>query len=204
METYPSIPAEILRVPCYAFDKLDGNNVRAEWTRKGGFGKFGTRTRLLDETDPLVGGALPLFWATQAEALDRVFRKQRWERATAFLEYWGPGSFAGQHVPGDAMRLTLLDVHRYKHGILEPREFLRLFGDGPDTASLLYRGNPTEAFVRSVRAGSLEGMTFEGVVCKAGRDSRNRLMMFKVKSDAWIERLRAYCRGDDTLFRELV
>lgn len=202
METYPSIPAEILRTPVYAFDKLDGNNVRAEWTRKGGFGKFGSRTRLLDPGDELMGGAIPLFWETQAENLERVFRKQRWDKATAFLEYWGEHSFAGQH-EDEPKRLTLIDVHRYKYGILEPREFLKLFEGETETAAMLYHGNPAEDFLREVREGTLEGMTFEGVVCKGGRDKRNRLVMYKVKNRAWLERLRAWCGGDEELFERL-
>lgn len=54
MKYYPSITKEIRHdIYIYAFDKLDGSNIRAEWNSKRGFYKFGTRNQLMDEkTDP--------------------------------------------------------------------------------------------------------------------------------------------------------
>ncbi len=50
MKTYPSIDGKIVGKDVYAFDKLDGSNIRAEWTRKTkSFVKFGSRKRLLGE-----------------------------------------------------------------------------------------------------------------------------------------------------------
>jgi hypothetical protein len=43
MKTYPSISRDIVGQPIYAFDKLDGSNIRAEWSKKNGFHKFGSR-----------------------------------------------------------------------------------------------------------------------------------------------------------------
>ena len=36
------------RIPVIMFDKVDGSNFRAKWTRKGGFKTFGTRTQLVN------------------------------------------------------------------------------------------------------------------------------------------------------------
>ena len=55
MKEYPSIP-HIDRGTgefCIAFTKYDGSNIRAEWTRKSGWSKFGTRTHLLGVDDPV-------------------------------------------------------------------------------------------------------------------------------------------------------
>jgi len=45
MKSYPSIPGKHTNgIPLTVFDKLDGSNIRAEWSKKRGFYKFGTRT----------------------------------------------------------------------------------------------------------------------------------------------------------------
>jgi hypothetical protein len=47
-------------------------------------------------------------------------------------------------------------------------------------------------------------MTFEGVVCKGAFDRKTgRPLMFKVKSQAWLGRLRDFCKGDERLFEML-
>lgn len=45
MITYPSLDYyfDYPEIYIYAFDKLDGSNIRFEWSRKRGFYKFGTR-----------------------------------------------------------------------------------------------------------------------------------------------------------------
>lgn len=45
-------------------------------------------------------------------------------------------------------------------------------------------------FDNSVKQSTLDGMTFEGVVCKSGLNNRKQPMNFKVKSDAWINKLK--------------
>ena len=51
MKEYPSIPYRIHGdLDIIAFGKYDGSNIRAEWSQKKGFYKFGTRKRLLDES----------------------------------------------------------------------------------------------------------------------------------------------------------
>ena len=49
-------------LPCIAFDKLDGQNVRFEWTKKRGWFKFGMRRRLFDESDVEFGRSILVFF----------------------------------------------------------------------------------------------------------------------------------------------
>lgn len=83
-----------------------------------------------------------------------------------------------------------------------PREFLKIFGD-LDTAKLLYIGNPNSIFEESVRDGSLEGMTFEGVVCKGKWKSPGLPLMFKIKNRAWVERLKETCDTEEEFEKRL-
>jgi hypothetical protein len=62
VKEYPSIQTGcVQRFRAHIFDKLDGSNLRFEWTKKRGWFKHGTRTRLFDETDPVFGGAIAMF-----------------------------------------------------------------------------------------------------------------------------------------------
>lgn len=204
MKAYPSITGQIQNLPIYAFDKLDGSNIRGEWSRKKGFYKFGTRTRLVDETDPVFKDAPELLRTKYEKDLSDIFRKERYDSAVCFFEYHGPSSFVGIHKPDEAHTVTLFDVAPYKRGILEPGEYMDLFGH-LDIAKLLYRGNPNSDFIASVKEGRLEGLTFEGVICKAKNPKRTPApVMFKVKNLAWIQRLREFCAGDEKKFNELL
>lgn len=202
MEIYPSIGTIPVNSPIIAFDKLDGSNIRAEWTRKNGFSKFGTRRRLLDANEQPLGEAVGLFMNTQAEELDAIFRKQKFEKATAFFEFYGENSFAGFHEQ-EQHQVTLFDVHVFKKGILEPRLFLKLFEDKVATPEVLYEGKASQQFIEQVRNSTLPGMTFEGVVCKGGLDNRRRVITFKVKSEAWLQKLKFKYADQPEMFEKL-
>lgn len=202
MEIYPTIDTTILNIPIIAFDKLDGSNIRAEWTRKTGFSKFGTRRRLLDPNEEMLGEAVPLFMETYNEDLNRIFRKERFDKATVFFEFVGENSFAGYHAD-EVHTVTLFDIHKFKQGLLPARDFLKLVGGKVPTAPVLYEGKANEEFIRSVRSATLEGMTFEGVICKGGLDNRRRPISFKIKNDAWLEKLKGKCGEDEKLFEKL-
>ena len=74
-----------------------------------------------------------------------------------------------------------------------------------DIPKLLYYGNANHPFVDSVRDGTLEGMTFEGVVCKMPQYKTPGITdMYKVKSYAWLEKLKKYCEGDENKFKQLM
>jgi hypothetical protein len=203
MKTYPSVGRDILNKPIYAFDKLDGSNIRAEWSKKNGFCKFGSRKRLLDESDKLLGEAKNLVLEKYSDDLSKIFREQRWQKAVAFFEFHGPSSFAGSHVSEETKTVTLFDVAGDKNGILEPKDFLKRFGH-LDIASLLYQGNANSDFVAEVKEGRLEGMTFEGVVCKGKSKSPGLPLMFKIKNQLWIDKLHSYCKNDTKLIEELI
>ena len=210
VKTYPSIAyATESHLPIVAFDKLDGSNIRAEWTAKKGFHKFGTRHRLVDETDPLFGKAPKLVQDKYGQALGRTLFHAGYERAMCFFEFWGPSSFAGMHDAKEAQTVTLFDIAPFKKGILEPDEYLKLVSNtdhGPlDHAKVLYSGPCTEGFIEQVRSGTLPGMTFEGVVCKAANDKKTLMpVMFKQKSRAWLDKLHAYCGDNKDLLNALI
>ena len=202
LEIYPTIGTNIIGEHILAFDKLDGSNIRAEWTRKNGFNKFGTRRRLLDVSEPVLGEAIPLFQEKYAEALDAIFRKARMQKATAFFEFHGEHSFAGHHEE-ETHDVTLFDIHNYKQGLLTGGEFLKLVGNKVETVPVIWQGKVNSDFIREVKESTLEGMTFEGVVCKGKLDNRNRPNNFKIKSEAWLHRLKDKCGDDEALFERL-
>lgn len=191
MKEYPSIPRStgqsFAEFSAYVFDKLDGSNIRAEWSRKRGWTKFGSRTRLLDESDPILGSAKGIFLELLAEPLAKIARDNRWEGLTAFAEFWGPNSFAGWHDPADTKTLTLFDLAPHKQGILGPREFLDLCKHLP-IAKFLGHYQWTRGFVEKVRAGEIS-CTFEGVVGKGG--SGHHQVRAKAKTQAWIDKVLA-------------
>jgi hypothetical protein len=215
MKTYPSIDRDIrFGETVYAFDKIDGSNIRAEWTKKNKFHKFGTRKQLISKAcirkGEIIGQgdrsnwgeAVRLVQEKYEKDLHDIFVKKRFLKATCFFEFGGESSFAGRHFD-EEHTVTLFDVSVHKKGYILPREYLKLFGD-LDIARLLYYGFITESFVDSVRNGELEGMTFEGVVCKMAQYKTPGVTdMFKVKSFAWLDRLKSYCGNDELLFENL-
>jgi len=201
MEQYPSVSRNIsYDIPIYAFDKLDGSNIRVEWTLKNGFSKYGSRKVLMDETHEFLGDAVGLFETKYSDSLSGIFKDERWQKVTCFFEYHSPNSFAGFHAP-ETHDVTLLDVNVYKKGFLPPNEFVRTFKD-VDIPRLLRRGNVNATFEEEVRSGTLEGMTFEGVVCKAM--VKRKFWLFKIKNRAWIDKLKERCDGDEKLFNQLL
>ncbi len=204
MKTYPSIDGKIIGKDVYAFDKLDGSNIRAEWTRKTkSFVKFGSRKRLLGEDQGKIAVAKEMISDIFLDELSKVFNDQRYDRVISFFELYGPNSFAGHH-PDDAseFKVTLIDVAPYKKGILPPKEFTKWFS-GVDIPPVLYYGKPSDPFVRSVRRSELEGMTYEGVVCKIQHKIGRPHTMFKIKSVAWPLELKDYCDGNEHLYNML-
>lgn len=153
------------------------------------------------ESHSFLSDAIPLFMEKYSTDLEEIFKKNRYEKVTAFYEYHSPNSRFGRHVE-EPHEVTLFDVNVSRRGFLNPQDFNKMFSH-IDTAPLLYQGNPNSDFIKAVKTSTLEGMTYEGVVCKAGYDKKNRLLNFKVKSDVWLEDLRAYCSGDDELFEKL-
>lgn len=196
MKQYPSISREIqYGGPYYVFDKLDGSNIRAEWSKKQGFYKFGSRKVLLGEKgeteqQTLLGESIELIKAIEPD-LSKVFQKERWQQLVCFFEFFGPSSFAGLHA-NEPHRVSLIDLHIHKQGIIDTRDFVKAFDGVVETPKLLHQGNFNKELEAQVRAGTLEGMTFEGVVVKAPPTRKWELpTMFKCKNQAWINRVKA-------------
>jgi len=207
VKTYPSIGRAIrLDVPLYVFAKYDGSNIRAEWSPREGFTRFGTRKRLLEPDHPVLGEAIDLIHARYAEPLHEALSARGAPGATCYFEFYGPRSFAGNHEEEDHA-VTLFDVDIARRGLLRPEEFLDWFRDLP-TAEVLHHGPLDEGFVESVRASALPGMPEEGVVCKGDLPPRRpgkagKPVQFKIKTRAWLAGLRARCDGDESLFNRL-
>ena len=64
MKTYNSIPhfdESLYGQHALAFNKLDGSNLRFEYSKKRGFYKFGTRRQMINEHHPHFGYGIDLF-----------------------------------------------------------------------------------------------------------------------------------------------
>ncbi len=212
MKDYPSIPAaghllaqsatDYLGRSFVAFDKLDGSNLRAEWDRKKGWHLFGSRRRLLDPSQPLLGQAVRLILEGYGDGLAKAFRDDpalgRPREATAYFEFFGPRSFAGQHDPAvlkipanEPFRVVLIDVNLHKRGFVSGEQFIDHFGH-LGIPRVVHRGELTREFIAAVRADRFG--TPEGVICKGG-EGHGRWMA-KVKTTAYFRRLKAFFRDD--------
>lgn len=105
---------------CVAFYKYDGSNLRWEWSPKKGWNKFGTRRQMFDSSALVFRDAIPLFMDTLADEIVRRTKQINGKivRITAFTEFFGPNSFAGQHVEDDVKELKLFDVFLFKKGFV--------------------------------------------------------------------------------------
>ena len=204
MKQYPSIQnivqsnASVIIQP-----KYDGNNIRAEWNKKKGFYKFGTRKQLIDKNTNIYGISIPIIQNKYEENLSRVFINNRWENVVCFFELFGPNSFAGRHAPADKLDVILFDANVFKIGILEPKEFVKTFSsvEIPET---LYKGQLNQQIVEEIKFGTFLGATFEGVVCKGKGKHKGQPLMFKIKTRAWIEKVKIYCGNDEKKLMELL
>lgn len=203
MKSYPTITGQIIHgLSVYAFAKIDGSNIRAEWNRKSGFYKFGSRHRLLGTDQQFIPEAEQLIRDGWTKDLEEIFKGNGWERAIVFFEFSGEHSEFGMH-QDEPHKVNLIDANPYKKGILPPKEYLKLFGH-LDIAPLLYHGPCDDEFIKSVQKGTLEGMPFEGVVCKAKNRKKTPMPeMFKIKRSDWYKKLREFCKDDDELYESL-
>lgn len=193
MRQYHSIGKEVVKgQPFYVFDKLDGSNIRAEWNPKREFCKFGSRTQLIDQTASLGAVSIPLVQAQQ-DRIGSILRRLKVQEATCFFELHGPSSFAGVHRWDEkGFQVSLIDISLSKQGIMPPGEFLKNFGGFVPIPNLVHYGNVTDEIVKQVWEGTLPGVTFEGVVCKGAPLKKGYPpYMFKIKSKAWIDRVKS-------------
>lgn len=200
MKAYPSIPSSRDRTtplgqPCYGFYKYDGSNLRWEWSKKRGFYKFGTRHRLFGPDEAPYNKAIPIFMETVGPQVEKIVRDE-YKGVTDFIvytEFWGNQSFAGSHVDGDRMNLTLIDVNIHRKGFIPPKDFWKLFQDHEFTAALTYTGNLNQEIIETVRKDVnylTEGMVFKGV------NDRGQIWMVKTKTLAYLARLKEKFQQD--------
>lgn len=202
MRHYPSIegPSQAPRMYCTAFYKHDGSNLRWEWRKKKGWCKFGTRETMFDHTHETFGEAIGIFMEKYADQIEKVIRDNKEYRnaeyATAFTEFFGAKSFAGQHIKEDPKTLVLFDVQILRHGILGPTEFIKKFGH-LEIPRVVYEGIFNESLIAAVREsmpGDGKYDLDEGVVCKGG--TGHELQFRKIKTLQYLAKLKVmYSEG---------
>jgi hypothetical protein len=209
MKSYPKIQyfnQGLFGEDIYAFDKLDGSNIRAEWNPKRGWYKFGTRNTMIDERDLQFGEAVTLFLNKYGDSLPKVFRTnksyKRIESFVVFAEYVGEQSFAGRHNASDPKDIILFDVNQYKHGFVTPKNFVEDFGHLhiPD---VIYKGPYTMDFVQTIRDNQYnlkEGVIVKGVL--KTKNQKDEVWMVKVKTKGWLQKVKEL-HGERALLEEL-
>jgi len=205
MKKYKSIDYAHLALGTYiyAFDKLDGSNIRIEYSPKlskktnftFGFAKFGTRNKMIYKNDNRWGKAIDIFYEKYAQRLDEIFRTdkdfQNVKKITCFFEYYGHNSFAGQHLPNDEMDLVLIDVDLYQKGIMPPRDFIKKFGH-LGIPKVIYQGMYTQQLIDDVKNnvyGLDEGVVIKGTTLTKKKGVENTFME-KVKTNEWLQKVR--------------
>lgn len=188
---------------CYAFYKLDGSNFRAEWSRKRGWYKYGTRNVMIDRNTPLFGESIDIFLNKYGQSLDDIFR-QEYKKVHSFVifgEFLGPNSFAGKHIDEDKKDIILFDVNQFKRGFLPPKEFIDNFGH-LDIPKIVYKGIYDEELVDRVKSN--QHNLIEGVVCKGVINTKsegNIVWMNKIKCNSWIDKVKLIY-GEKALLEE--
>jgi RNA ligase len=180
-------------LPIIAFDKIDGSNLRFEYSQKRGFYKFGTRNMMIDSSHPEFGFAVKLFLDKYAEKLTKIFKSKDYRNSLSFVcysELIGSKSEFGQHdFSNDKFDIILFDVDEYKKGFIPPKQFVKHFKEC-GIPKVVYEGNLNREFVQSIKRN--EYNLSEGVICKGviPNKKENNLFYCKIKTDDWFERLR--------------
>jgi len=208
MKTYHSIPRyseEYFGKHIFAFDKIDGSNFRAEWSKKlskksaftYGFGKFGTRGEMIKNYNNPFSEGVDIFKDKYSVELDKIFREnkrfQGIDRITVYGEFYGDHSFAGLHDWDEEHDIKIFDVFLYKKGFLPPAEFMKIFQD-INTCNFIWSGIFSQEFVDTIENDSILGLK-EGVVCKGVENQE--VFMFKLKTKKWLDKVRAISGNTD-------
>jgi hypothetical protein len=149
VKSYPSIPywkAGHFGEPVYVFEKLDGVQIRAKWTRKKGWDGFGSKGQALNYTNGLAS-VQDIFLSIHGDELPKLFKSEfpRARQITIFAEYWSPHSFVGV-IPREDKEdhITIFDVV-LEDDFLLPRDFAKVFsGDEYRFAKCFGRHNYTK------------------------------------------------------------
>ena len=184
MKTFPSIRQSRKPFKAHIFDKLDGTNLRFSWNKKERWYEYATRTRPLPADHKLYQIGYEIFLNKFADKIVSVASRNNWKRLDVFFEFYGENSFAGRHDLNEKQTISMIDLAPNTRGFLNPLEFLDLFND-LKIATYLGEADWNEDYIEAVRAGLVEGMTFEGVVAKA----ENKQRMAKAKTQKWIDKV---------------
>lgn len=201
MKSYPKIQyfnKGIFGEVVWAFDKIDGSNIRCEWNRNRGWYKFGTRNNMIDASNPQFGEAIKLFLDKYGDDLAKIFKKSysNVESFVVFCEYFGENSFAGLHFD-EPKDIIIFDVNAYKRGFISPKEFIQNFGS-LEIPKLIYKGEYNTDLIENVRNNFFN--LKEGVVCKGVH--QNEVWMSKIKCNHWLLRLKEK-HGQEALREDL-
>jgi len=173
----------------WAFDKLDGQNLRFEANSKRGFYKFGSRTQMISDKDEQFGVGVNLFMEKYSEPLMNIFSKKwskdKFTNFTVFAELVGENSFAGKHDPNDELDVILFDVWIYKKGWIQPQKFIDEFGH-LGIPNLIYQGELDDRIIKDIQENKFN--LKEGVIAK-GVDKSDTFMM-KIKTKSWLQRVK--------------
>ena len=190
-------------LPCIAFNKEDGQNLRFAWTKKRGWYKFGSRHCLFDESNPEFGQSISVFLNKYGDAIPKVLQNEKEYRGIteciAFCEWVGPNSFAGIHDPNDTLDTILFDINPCRKGIIGPRQFIKHFGH-LHTPAVLYEGNFNQEFINDIRLDRYP--VKEGIVAKGNKPNGkppHNFWICKVKTLAWLAELKRKSEYIDSL-----
>lgn len=201
MKEYPTIEywnKGFFGESCYAFEKLDGSNLRAGYSHKRGFYKFGSKGQMIDETDALFGKGVLLFKQKYEVSLTSLFKLyyRNVRQLTVFFEYFGPKSFAGWHDSQDNHDVVMFDIfNEDSQTFIPPREFFLNF-QGCGIPPLYYKGPYNRNLIQQVREDTTLA---EGIVIKGGK---RKVWMVKAKTNQWFDKLRAL-KGELALLNEV-
>ena len=191
----------------WASNKIDGQNFCAKYSpRQKEFTMFGSKNQNVDETSEQFGKAVLYFKNNMADTLKKIIIDNSKkggvftgvEEITVFCEWYGENTFSGFHVPGEELKLCLIDVFLKKKGYIEPKIFYKLF-DGYsniEVPELIYSGKLTKDFINSIvnndwtKPGCLYPTVKEGVVCKRSTLMKGqRMPKAKIKTGWWLNKL---------------
>lgn len=98
-----------------------------------------------------------------------------------------------------------MDIDVYKRGFLTPDRLMELAASASvPMPGLVHVGRVDKDFLGQVRAGTLPGVSLEGIIGKTAQDRASTPpVMFKHKAQAWYDRLLEMCAGDQALFDRL-
>ena len=190
-------------MPVMAFDKIDGTNIRIEFSHKRGFYKFGTRKTMFDVRGEEFGFVVPLFMEKFEKDLTSVFKTEKYKKVERFLcyfELFGEDSEFGQHDVEQPFDLVLLDVDVYKKGYVKPYDFIKDFGH-LKIPRVIHDGILDAEFVQRIKN---DETLDEGVICKTvlkKKKGGEEMYHCKIKTKNWMKRLKE--KDLDLYYKEL-